>query len=427
MKNIAEFVEILKEMSGIDGLSIQDSGVEEDGLLKIPLAGMGRFLSVPKGLGYRKVYGVKRCLELYGRESLENGRSETDLIRYKQLIRELLEFSKTYFDGNGSDEGQYQFLNSICRYAVIKNGKLVVNHGVDPDTVRTSLLKLSAQNEFGMYVKGGEVYGVQTRYYKIILSSQTRLEEVVKTVVRLFLAFLNKSYETEQYLTELRNMNARLEEAVILRTKEIEKKNTQLEAEKSKLSLANARLRKLNRYFDSLSKIDPLTKLANRRSLAEYFEKKVSPADAAAPFSIVLGDIDFFKAINDTYGHDWGDRVLKKMGAALKKSFRPGDIVSRYGGEEFVVFQPKTGLEDSVSAVEKIRKEIEGVSFKCGKKVFHVTMSFGVCSFDRKIELAKGIRLADKALYEAKSGGRNRTSGHRITSEKTLRTERKSL
>ena len=118
-------------------------------------------------------------------------------------------------------------------------------------------------------------------------------------------------------------------------------------------------------------------------------------------------DIDHFKKVNDTYGHEFGDYVLKEFANVVKQNIRNSDIFARIGGEEFILILPHTSYESALKVAEKLRKAIEKHDFK-GKKI---TASFGVSEFEGDLQMA--IEIADEALYEAKRNGRNQVKGKR--------------
>ena len=152
---------------------------------------------------------------------------------------------------------------------------------------------------------------------------------------------------------------------------------------------------------------DILTNLYNRGFLIEFLEKKLLEAKRYNfPLSVAIIDIDFFKKINDTYGHLTGDCVLKELALLLKKSFRGSDIVARYGGEEFVVVMPFTNLENACKKLDSFREEVQNHKF-CAEEL-KVTISIGVTEFNKEDSLIKLLEKADKDLYEAKNSGRNR-------------------
>jgi len=152
---------------------------------------------------------------------------------------------------------------------------------------------------------------------------------------------------------------------------------------------------------------DPLTNLYNRTFLQEFLEKKFLEAKRYNfPLSIAMIDIDFFKKINDTYGHLTGDCVLKELALLLKKAFRGSDIVARYGGEEFVIVMPFTDLNSACKKLEEFRGIVEKHKF-CMENL-KVTISVGVAQLDRENDIMTLIEKADKNLYEAKNSGRNR-------------------
>ncbi len=157
---------------------------------------------------------------------------------------------------------------------------------------------------------------------------------------------------------------------------------------------------------------DPLTGLHNRRYLDSHLETLFDRALARRrPLSLMITDIDRFKSINDSWGHDGGDQVLKEFAARLRRNVRGIDLACRFGGEEFVVVMPDTDGQIAERVAERIRAEIAGRPFPVGRdgKSIEVTVSVGVAAMlpahDRVADL---LKRADTALYEAKSAGRNR-------------------
>lgn len=155
-----------------------------------------------------------------------------------------------------------------------------------------------------------------------------------------------------------------------------------------------------------LSETDNLTKAYNRLKFNEVVKMEIIRSKRyKIDMSLIMFDIDFFKKVNDTYGHDLGDLVLIEISKAVKNLMRELDIFCRWGGEEFMILLPNTSLESAVLAAERIRKLIYGLIIgDIGK----VSCSFGVVSFDFEEDLDNFIKRVDKKLYTAKNNGRNR-------------------
>ena len=124
------------------------------------------------------------------------------------------------------------------------------------------------------------------------------------------------------------------------------------------------------------------------------------------PFSVLLIDVDFFKKINDTYGHDKGDFVIKRISNLLKQNIRDSDICSRWGGEEFLILVPNNNLDGALILANNLKELIEKNNFEIKE---NVTISIGVSTFDENSSQEKLLKSADIALYKAKENGRNRT------------------
>ena len=162
----------------------------------------------------------------------------------------------------------------------------------------------------------------------------------------------------------------------------------------------------------SLALTDSLTGLYNRRYMTRHLEGLVQRMrDSGKPLSVMLFDIDRFKAINDTYGHPVGDEVLRRIAQCVTANVRSFDMVARFGGEEFVVLMPDTSTEVAVGVAERLRDRIaaEPIVVPGCPDPLQVTVSIGIAAaspLDRPDDL---LRRADAAMYEAKAGGRNRT------------------
>ncbi|QSZ42021.1 diguanylate cyclase [Sulfurimonas aquatica] len=160
---------------------------------------------------------------------------------------------------------------------------------------------------------------------------------------------------------------------------------------------------------------DSLMNIRNRRHLDERVKEEFAKFEHfGVPFSVLMIDVDHFKKINDNYGHDIGDEVLRTLGQGIKNYVRDGDCVARYGGEELVVVCPSTSEEASTNLAERLRQFIEKMNIVDSQKHsnvsdLHITVSIGVaeCSSDFK-EAHEVIKCADNALYIAKNEGRNR-------------------
>ncbi|WP_375750537.1 GGDEF domain-containing protein [Vibrio sp. HN007] len=153
---------------------------------------------------------------------------------------------------------------------------------------------------------------------------------------------------------------------------------------------------------------DPLTGKFNRRAFSEFALKEISTYRRTnSSLSMVIMDIDFFKKINDKYGHDIGDLVIKKTADTVAEVIREEDILARFGGEEFVILLPRTDLKDAANVAERMRQNIENIELDTEKGRVTLTASFGVANFDINHDLDDTLRRADQSLYKAKSEGRN--------------------
>lgn len=160
-----------------------------------------------------------------------------------------------------------------------------------------------------------------------------------------------------------------------------------------------------------LSLIDELTQLSNRRCFDNDYNREFLRAQRYQnKLTLVMFDVDFFKQVNDTYGHMCGDYVLKEISNAALQTFRKTDTVYRTGGEEFMVILTETDAVQSLIPLERFRKTVETLNLIYNGQQLNVTVSIGACEYNPSIVSAQELIIkTDEALYEAKNSGRNKT------------------
>ncbi|QPJ66495.1 MAG: diguanylate cyclase [Candidatus Nitrohelix vancouverensis] len=173
------------------------------------------------------------------------------------------------------------------------------------------------------------------------------------------------------------------------------------------------KVKKLIEQIKSASNSDPLTGLLNRRGMNEKLEEEIARFQRnRQPFCLLLGDIDFFKRVNDDYGHAMGDHVLKEIARIMNLHSRKNDWISRWGGEEFLILLTETPLDGAMKRAETLRREVENAVIHFDDETIKVTMSLGVSVYnDETKNLDACIQTADEYLYQAKDNGRNQVMG----------------
>jgi diguanylate cyclase (GGDEF)-like protein len=169
----------------------------------------------------------------------------------------------------------------------------------------------------------------------------------------------------------------------------------------------NQILQQKNKHLATLATKDSLTSISNRHMFAELFDKKLAASKRyKLDVSLVMMDLDYFKKVNDTYGHNIGDYVLKTFASIVTELIRDADVFARWGGEEFVLLLQHTNCEQAYTVAEKIRLAIESHTFN---QAGRITCSIGITCVDAEDTLSMAIERADQALYTAKHQGRNQT------------------
>lgn len=225
-------------------------------------------------------------------------------------------------------------------------------------------------------------------------SSATDINQLKDTVksqlgnIRQVIDHYQQTDQAQQFLAEqLQTLGAKI-------------KTMEVEAEKNRTNLEAHRQKALH---------DPLTELPNREAYNERAGAEVQRWHRyGRPLTIAIFDIDFFKRINDTYGHQAGDRVIKVIGRSIAKRLREVDFFCRYGGEEFVALMPETDSATALAVLEKVRDAIANAAFNYKDQPMSITLSVGLTEFKTNDTLESAFERADQALYTAKSNGRNR-------------------
>jgi diguanylate cyclase (GGDEF)-like protein len=176
---------------------------------------------------------------------------------------------------------------------------------------------------------------------------------------------------------------------------------SRLNAQKELMDLAQA--------HETASRTDELTGLSNRRDMQHRLNEEFSRYQRSGHhFSVALIDLDLFKNINDKYGHDAGDQVLRDFASIMQSVIRQTDVASRWGGEEFLVLLPDTSLLQALTLAERLRQKVSQHEFSLAGEVMPVTISAGICSIAKTGSIDELLKQADVYLYSAKESGRNR-------------------
>jgi diguanylate cyclase len=203
----------------------------------------------------------------------------------------------------------------------------------------------------------------------------------------------------------------RIIDQMVLETKALIKSGSNLQ---SRMKISSAELQQLHRELEKSQQeahTDSLTGLINRRGLEKRFElERIRAKQNNIPFSIIMIDIDYFKKVNDTYGHLVGDSLLRGISNILKKQLRRNDIAARYGGEEFLILLPESDLAGASAVAGKIQKGLSTKEWKLkesGENMGSITVSMGIAIYAMNESGDAMIKRADDALYMAKTSGRN--------------------
>jgi two-component system, cell cycle response regulator len=244
----------------------------------------------------------------------------------------------------------------------------------------------------------------------IFLTARSETEDIVKGFEAGGVDYVVKPFNTAELRMrmkthlELKKSRDKLKES----NENFRKANEELNEANETIKLKNSQLKEVMGKLEFSSMTDPLTGLFNRRHIMDKIEEEASRFKRGnKEFSLIIADIDFFKKVNDTYGHDCGDYVLKQVSGIILESVREIDFVARWGGEEFLILIPDTGIEGGRVLADRIRMNIEKYSFQYNEIQLSLTMTLGVSIFDGTSTIDEIIKKADNAMYEGKKSGRN--------------------
>ncbi|MFX4261735.1 GGDEF domain-containing protein [Pelotomaculum propionicicum] len=221
---------------------------------------------------------------------------------------------------------------------------------------------------------------------------------------------LSSNHEINILAQSFNRMSTKLKEQREVLLKQI----SLLEAQKQEIAAQNEELAEANARLELIAITDQLTGAYNRRYIMREIEQELAISIRhGLPLSITMIDIDHFKEINDTHGHQVGDEVLKEVVQVLSSSMRTSDLLGRYGGEEFIVIAPLTAHHEALVLAERLRETVSKWPFETTYGFLKLTISLGVATYDGKTEaypstlLEQLLARADAELYKAKSSGRN--------------------
>ncbi|MCT4619335.1 MAG: sensor domain-containing diguanylate cyclase [Marinisporobacter sp.] len=331
---------------------------------------------------------------------------DSEIIGVAIISPQMEYFTKAFVDNVNFENTGYMFLMDSRGLTIAHpNRELILNNSNKVKKIGKEILaKIAKANNYfeGKFLEEEKFYiytkvdisseNIMNKWYIIFTQTQREVLQnsnkylnilivagIITTAIVVWAIYLVSNInQRELYKEKLEEMNKELEKKVQERTAALKK----------------------------LATTDSLTQLDNHQTACEKLEKVMEQAiKEELPFVVMMADLDKFKRVNDTYGHQVGDEVLKSTAHVISSNIRDGDIAGRYGGEEFIVILPNTELEEGLKVANRIKDHIEDEVFSI--KELKVTVSIGVRKWqgENAIDL---VKYADEALYQAKENGRNR-------------------
>lgn len=342
-----------------------------------------------------------------------------------------IDVAKLYKSSQDALKEQKETINSLNQKIETKN--LELTSKINSIEEQKQLISDQTKN-IKSYEDKLKIQAKQLEKQTILLDEQNKqLNEIDKNIIKEKEKLTNAIFEAtekEKMLDSLVNLQKKKQEEFEQAKLELELLNNKIEEQKNNILLKEAIITnqkniifvlgilsvivvilglngiRQNRLLKSLSQTDTLSGLYNRRYINQKLEEEIEKYKRyKTPFSVLLIDIDFFKKINDSYGHDKGDFVIKEISSLMLKYTRTSDITARWGGEEFLILSPNNTLEGALKFANNLKNIIENYDFKIKEKV---TVSIGVSSFEENLTQESLLKYADNGLYKAKQNGRNR-------------------
>ncbi len=265
---------------------------------------------------------------------------------------------------------------------------IMFSHGICPDCVKTTYRRLGERGQTTVPLQQAPVSRQKTA-----VPDDESLREMKELLQRVSAAGDPLAPELEKVITRYSKLLRRFNKIVTISDS------------------YQFQLQDLNMRLELMVRTDILTGLANRLEMLNQLEIEQKRSERHNKnFSLILGDLDHFKQINDTYGHLAGDRVLRQIAGQLRDNLRSEDVCARWGGEEFMILLPETTLEQAVVVAEKLAAAVREKEISWDQQTIRLTMSFGVGSFVAGKSIDAFIQRVDNALYAAKHAGRNRVA-----------------
>ncbi|RXJ84672.1 YfiR/HmsC family protein [Arcobacter cloacae] len=342
-----------------------------------------------------------------------------------------IDVAKLYKSSQDALKEQKETINSLNQK--IENKNLELTSKVKAINEQKSVIDTQTKNIKNYEQKLSTQEKLLQKQAKLLEEQRAQLEEIYKNIEfqkeKLSNAVLDVN-EKERVVESLIDLQKKKQQEFEKAKKDLEFLNLQIQEQKKNLLLKENIITdqknamsilailffiililgiigiKQNKLLKNLSQIDTLSGLYNRRFMNKKLEEEILKYKRyKTPFSILLLDVDFFKKINDSYGHDKGDFVIKKISTLIQQNSRDTDISARWGGEEFLILVPNSNLEGAVILANNLKQIIEKTDFTTKEKI---TVSVGVSTFNENLNQEELLKLADNALYKAKNSGRNK-------------------
>ena len=322
---------------------------------------------------------------------------DNDLLR--QEINLVFKINKDLTDDLTGIASAFAPLEAYVRYAVLNSQTTLYNSGVKPQALEVCQRRLQIQKEFSLVVSTGELFAIRSEGIAGVFESDMPLSDTVRELIRLKICWLG-----------MQNRQRRLVDGLLELQKTYQSNTPDASFAQGKPVAddpdLNPQYRELQLKFQSLLQqaiTDSLTTAFNRNKVNEILEELTHREGRT--FSVILSDIDHFKTVNDTYGHQEGDRVLVEYVQVTRQALRKTDILARWGGEEFLIVMEDTSLNHATARAEVLRQRIAAHRFFSDRMI---TCSYGVAEWQAGDDVASTIAKTDQALYQAKRDGRNR-------------------
>lgn len=395
----AAFDAVSRLVAGNEGLRFAAPDVEvPSGWTAVPLSPTLRVLA-PSDAGPASLLRLKEGIISLAADAGVTASLRAENAMLTEQVDALLAIIREGWGDETDIPAMFDFLPDSTRFAVLRDGERLYGDGIDDHSVRIEARRMTGRTEYRCDIGSGQRFVHRNDRYIVVIDTDEGLDDVRTRLVRLTLAQMSTRRREREHHELIERLSGLLGSAT--RSLGDPRTGSAGDTADAATCVRTGVEADVNRLVDATLR-DSLTRIYNRSKVTDMLAEL---NESSRPYCLVIADIDHFKSVNDEFGHLAGDRVIVEVASCLDRDSRPGDVVARWGGEEFVAVLPGASAETASQVAERWRRRISSDISVDGRAI---TCSFGVARSRPDGDPDSVLADADAALYRAKRAGRNR-------------------